>query len=72
MTETQTSQPDVSTLDGFEQLQAIFEGRLPAAPIAETDRTSLLSVCRSTRMNRRQPIRWYHVSVVQPHGLARR
>jgi uncharacterized protein (TIGR00369 family) len=35
MPETQ-SQPDVSTLDGFEQLQAIFDGRLPAPPIAET------------------------------------
>ncbi len=36
MTETQTSQPDASALDGLEQLQAIFEGRLPAAPIADT------------------------------------
>jgi uncharacterized protein (TIGR00369 family) len=35
MTETQ-SVPDLSTLDGFEQLQAIFDGRLPGAPIAET------------------------------------
>ena len=35
MTETQ-SMPDLSTLDGFEQLQAIFDGRLPGAPIAET------------------------------------
>ena len=35
MTETQ-SLPDLSTLDGFEQLQAIFDGRLPGAPIAET------------------------------------
>ena len=35
MTETQ-SLPDLATLDGFEQLQAIFDGRLPGAPIAET------------------------------------
>lgn len=31
-----TDQPDVSTLDGYEQLQAIFDGRLPGAPIADT------------------------------------
>ncbi|MBO0847043.1 MAG: PaaI family thioesterase [Nocardioides sp.] len=37
MSETQmTDQPDVSTLDGYEQLQAIFDGRLPGAPIADT------------------------------------
>lgn len=35
MTETQ-SQPDLATLDGFAQLQAIFGGDLPGAPIAET------------------------------------
>jgi uncharacterized protein (TIGR00369 family) len=35
MTETQ-SLPDLATLDGFEQLQAIFTGRGPGAPIAET------------------------------------
>ena len=35
MTESQ-SVLDLSTLDGFEQLQAIFDGRLPGAPIAET------------------------------------
>ena len=34
MTETQT--PDLATLDGFEQLEAMFDGRLPAPPIAET------------------------------------
>src|SRR5215471_4521290 len=34
VTETQTT--DVSGLDGFEQLQAIFGGRLPGAPIADT------------------------------------
>ncbi len=33
MTETQI---DLSTLDGFEQLQAFFDGRLPSAPIADT------------------------------------
>ncbi|HEY2878466.1 PaaI family thioesterase [Nocardioides sp.] len=33
MTETQI---DLSTLDGFEQLQAFFDGRLPGAPIADT------------------------------------
>lgn len=33
MTETQI---DMSGLDGFEQLQAIFDGRLPGAPIADT------------------------------------
>ena len=43
-----------------------------ATPAAVADRTSLVSVCRSTLMNRRQPIRWYQVSLVQPHGLARR
>ena len=35
MTETQ-SVPDVSTLDGFEQLEALFAGRLPPPPIAAT------------------------------------
>ncbi len=30
------TQLDPATLDGFEQLQAMREGRLPAAPIAET------------------------------------
>lgn len=30
------TQVDPSTLDGFEQLHAMLEGRLPAAPIAET------------------------------------
>ena len=35
MTETQRA-PDLSTLDGFEQLEAIFGGDLPGAPIAET------------------------------------
>jgi uncharacterized protein (TIGR00369 family) len=33
VTETQI---DMSTLDGFEQLCAFFDGRLPGAPIAET------------------------------------
>lgn len=33
MTETQT---DLSTLTGFEQLLAFFDGRLPGAPIADT------------------------------------
>lgn len=33
MTETQI---DLATLDGFEQLQAFFDGRLPSAPIADT------------------------------------
>ena len=33
MTETQT---DIATLDGFEQLCAFFDGRLPGAPIADT------------------------------------
>jgi uncharacterized protein (TIGR00369 family) len=32
VTETQS---DISTLDGFEQLQAIFDGRLAGAPIAD-------------------------------------
>jgi uncharacterized protein (TIGR00369 family) len=32
VTETQS---DISALDGFEQLQAIFDGRLPGAPIAD-------------------------------------
>lgn len=39
MTESATQTPaalDPSTLDGFEQLAAIVEGRLPAAPIADT------------------------------------
>src|SRR4051794_14281086 len=35
MTKTQAA-PDLSALDGFEQLEAIFDGRLPAAPLAET------------------------------------
>ncbi len=35
MTETQRL-PDLSTLDGFQQLHAIFDGRLPPPPIAET------------------------------------
>ena len=35
MTETQTEQPDLSTLDGYQQLMAIFDGRLPGAPIAD-------------------------------------
>src|SRR5262249_20756491 len=43
-----------------------------SASAADADRISLVSVCRSTLMNRRQPIRWYQVSLVQPHGLARR
>lgn len=30
------TQLDLSTMDGFEQMQAILDGRLPAAPIAET------------------------------------
>ncbi|WP_196780769.1 PaaI family thioesterase [Nocardioides sambongensis] len=33
---TQTQSVDPTTLDGFEQLTAIVEGRLPAAPIATT------------------------------------
>jgi len=33
VTETQT---DRATLDGFEQLRAFFDGRLPGAPIADT------------------------------------
>lgn len=33
MTETQI---DLATLDGFEQLEAFFDGRLPSAPIADT------------------------------------
>ena len=41
-------------------------------PAGVADRTSLVSVCRSTVMYRRQPVRWYQVSLVQPHGLARR
>jgi uncharacterized protein (TIGR00369 family) len=40
VTETQTQgHPDASELaemDGFEQLQAFFDGRLPGAPIADT------------------------------------
>jgi uncharacterized protein (TIGR00369 family) len=36
MTRTQDSQQlDVGGMDGFEQLQAIFDGRLPGAPIAD-------------------------------------
>jgi uncharacterized protein (TIGR00369 family) len=36
MTRTQDPQPlDVGAMDGFEQLQAIFDGRLPGAPIAD-------------------------------------
>jgi uncharacterized protein (TIGR00369 family) len=35
VTETQTEQPDLSTLDGYQQLMAIFDGRLPGAPIAD-------------------------------------
>ena len=31
-------------------------------PAGVADRTSLVSVCRSTLMYRRQPIRWYQVS----------
>jgi uncharacterized protein (TIGR00369 family) len=33
VTETQT---DITRLDGFEQLRAFFDGRLPGAPIADT------------------------------------
>lgn len=39
MTETQDRTgrtPDLSAMDGFEQLSAIFDGTLPPAPIAET------------------------------------
>lgn len=36
MTETQQSQPDLSTMTGLEQLQAVFGGALPPPPIAET------------------------------------
>jgi uncharacterized protein (TIGR00369 family) len=36
MTRTQDSQQlDLGGMDGFEQLQAIFDGRLPGAPIAD-------------------------------------
>ena len=35
MPETQ-SPPAASTLDGFEQLEAMFDGRLPPPPIADT------------------------------------
>jgi uncharacterized protein (TIGR00369 family) len=33
---TETQIPDLSTLDGYEQLMAIGDGRLPNAPIADT------------------------------------
>ena len=36
MTESVTTPVDPTTLDGFEQLRAICDGRLPAAPIAQT------------------------------------
>ena len=40
MTETQTQDPlaaaGLAEMDGFEQLQAFFDGRLPSAPIADT------------------------------------
>ncbi len=37
MTETQTQGDlDPATLDGYEQLQAMFAGRIPGAPVAET------------------------------------
>jgi uncharacterized protein (TIGR00369 family) len=37
MTETQTPDlSDLTELDGFEQLQAFFDGRLPRAPITDT------------------------------------
>jgi uncharacterized protein (TIGR00369 family) len=32
---TKTQEPDLGSMDGFEQLQAIFDGRLPGAPIAD-------------------------------------
>ncbi len=35
MTQTQ-AQVDPTTMDGYQQLMAIFEGKLPPAPIAET------------------------------------
>jgi len=35
VTETQTEHPDLSTLDGYQQLMAIFDGRLPGAPVAD-------------------------------------
>ena len=34
--QTQAAPADPATLDGFEQLQAMLDGRLPTAPIAET------------------------------------
>ncbi len=37
MTETQTDPAlDPSALDGYQQLQAMFAGRIPGAPVAET------------------------------------
>jgi uncharacterized protein (TIGR00369 family) len=35
VTETQTDDLDLSALDGYQQLMAIFDGRLPGAPIAD-------------------------------------
>lgn len=36
MTQTQLSMADLAAMDGFEQLSAFTDGRLPAAPIADT------------------------------------
>jgi uncharacterized protein (TIGR00369 family) len=36
MTQTQMTAADLATLDGFEQLVALTDGRLPGAPIAAT------------------------------------
>ena len=36
MTQTQMTHADLAAMDGFEQLSAFTDGRLPAAPIADT------------------------------------
>jgi uncharacterized protein (TIGR00369 family) len=36
MTQTQVTQAELTTMDGFEQLRAFTNGTLPPAPIAET------------------------------------
>lgn len=35
MTQTQTSAPDLATMTGMQQLQAMIDGHLPPAPIAD-------------------------------------
>lgn len=48
MTQTQMTHADLAAMDGFEQLSAFTDGRLPAAPIADTLGMSNFQVERGT------------------------